>query len=45
MNPEIMSETLGHAHISLTLDIYSHVTPDMQQAATQVMDAVMLIEE
>jgi hypothetical protein len=36
---------LGHANISITLDNYSHVTPDMQHAATQVMDLVMLLEE
>ena len=32
---------LGHANISITLDIYSHVTPDMQEAAAQVMDDLL----
>ncbi len=41
VNPKIVSEMLGHANVSITLDIYSHVTPDMQQAAAQVMDSVL----
>jgi integrase len=42
VNPKIVSEMLGHANISITLDTYSHVTPDMQQAAAQAMDDVLL---
>jgi integrase len=30
VHPKIVSERLGHASISTTLDIYSHVLPDMQ---------------
>lgn len=41
VNPKIVSEMLGHANVSITLDVYSHVTPDMQQAAAQVMDLVL----
>ena len=33
VNPKIVSEMLGHASIGITLDIYSHVLPDMQQHA------------
>ena len=33
-NPEVVSERLGHASITLTMDIYSHVMPDMQQGAS-----------
>ena len=32
-NPKIVSERLGHASITLTLDTYSHVLPTMQEAA------------
>jgi len=28
---------LGHATVAITLDIYSHVLPDMQQDAAQTM--------
>lgn len=33
-NPKIVSERLGHASITMTLDVYSHVLPTMQEAAT-----------
>lgn len=32
-NPKIVQEVLGHAAISMTMDIYSHVLPTMQQEA------------
>lgn len=31
-NPKIVSERLGHSKVSMTLDVYSHVTPDMQKS-------------
>lgn len=37
MNPKVVSEMLGHSTIAITLDIYSHVLPDMQQDAVSVM--------
>lgn len=40
-NPKVVSERLGHAHISLTLDTYSHVLPDMQQRAAERLDALL----
>jgi len=30
-HPKVVSEILGHANISITLDTYSHVIPAMQQ--------------
>ncbi len=41
VNPKIVSEMLGHANIGITLDVYSHVTPDMQEAAARTMDEVL----
>ena len=41
VNPKIVSEMLGHASISITLDIYSHVLPDMQAQAAAAMDDVL----
>jgi integrase len=29
ISPKIIQERLGHSTISMTLDIYSHVTPGM----------------
>ncbi|HEU5347344.1 MAG TPA: site-specific integrase [Ktedonobacterales bacterium] len=37
VNPKVVSEMLGHSTIAITLDIYSHVLPDMQQDAVSVM--------
>ena len=33
-----LSETPGHANISITLDTYSHVIPGMGDAAAGAMD-------
>ena len=33
VHPKIGQERLGHAKVSTTLDIYSHVVPSMQEAA------------
>jgi integrase len=30
-NPKVVSERLGHSTVTMTLDTYSHVTPDMQK--------------
>jgi integrase len=40
-NPKIVSERLGHASIVLTLDVYSHVLPNMQQAATDKLEDLL----
>jgi len=35
VNPKIVSERLGHSTISITLDTYSHVLPNMQKEAVK----------
>jgi integrase len=35
---KVASEMLGHADITTTLRIYSHVLPSMQEAAADAMD-------
>ena len=40
-NPKVVSERLGHASIVLALDIYSHVLPSMQQAATDKLERIL----
>jgi integrase len=40
-NPKVVSERLGHASITLTLDTYSHVLPTMQQNATEKLERMM----
>jgi integrase len=41
VHAKVVSELLGHSSIGMTLDIYSHVIPDMQQHAVSAMDAVL----
>jgi Site-specific recombinase XerD len=41
VNPKVVSERLGHSSIALTLDIYSHVLPDMQNEVTGIMENLM----
>ena len=36
VNPKIVSEMLGYASVSVTLDIYSHHLPDMQEKAARL---------
>ena len=39
---KIVQERLGHAKVGTTLDIYSHVTAGMQQAAALQFDQAMI---
>jgi integrase len=40
---KIVSERLGHSRIGTTMDIYSHVTPDMQADAAARVDELLRI--
>lgn len=40
VNPKIVQEALGHAHVSVTLGIYSHVDQTMQANAAQLLAAM-----
>lgn len=39
-NPKVVSERLGHASVTLTLDTYSHVLPSMQEESARRLDAM-----
>ncbi len=41
-NVKVISERLGHSKSSFTLDVYSHVLPDMQQQAADKMEELLL---
>jgi integrase len=41
VHPKVVSERLGHATVSLTLDRYSHVLPGLQDEAARVIDAAL----
>ena len=41
IHPKVVSERLGHATVSITLDTYSHAIPAMQEeAATRIAELV-----
>jgi integrase len=40
-HPKSVSERLGHASITLTLDTYSQVLPTMQEASTQKLESLL----
>jgi integrase len=41
VHPKIVSDTLGHASVAITLDTYSHMLPGMGgEAATAMEDAL-----
>jgi integrase len=39
VHPKVASERLGHAKVGITLDLYSHALPGMQQDAVSRVDA------
>ena len=41
VHPKIVSEMLGHSSIAITPNIYSHVTPGLQEAAARSLDSVL----
>lgn len=41
VHPKIVQELLGHSNISMTMDVYSHVLPSMQQDAVSRLNAVL----
>ena len=41
VNPKVVQERLGHSSISVTLDVYSHVVPGMQELAALAKDAAL----
>ncbi len=41
IHPKVVSERLGHASVGITLDIYSHVLPGLQEAAADRFDRMI----
>ena len=44
IHPKIVQERLGHSSIAMTLDTYSHVTPNMQEDAATRIGALLRSE-
>ncbi len=40
-NPKVVSERLGHASVTITLDTYSHVLPGLQREAAMRVDQLL----
>jgi integrase len=41
ISPRVVQEALGHSSVNLTLQIYSHVIPELRQQAADRLDALM----
>lgn len=41
IHPKVVSERLGHSTIGITLDVYSHVLPGMQEGAAKAIDIAL----
>lgn len=41
VHPKIVSERLGHSNISVTLNVYSHLLPGLQDAAASKLDQLL----
>ena len=41
VNPKVVSEMPGHSNIAITLDIYSHVLPNMQDSAARSLEEAL----
>jgi integrase len=39
--PKVISEALGHASVSFTMDVYSHIIEGMQEEAMALLDGVL----
>jgi len=42
IHPKVVQERLGHANVSITLDLYSHVSPAMQSDAAERVAALFV---
>jgi integrase len=45
VHPKVASERLGHSKVGITLDLYSHVLPGMQEDAVSRVDEAYQIAE
>lgn len=43
VHPRVVMEILGHSTIDLTMNVYSHVIPELQRDAAQKMEAALAV--
>jgi integrase len=41
VHPKVVSERLGHARVGITMDVYSHILPGMQEEAARKVDTFL----
>jgi len=41
VHPKVVQERLGHSQISMTMDLYSHALPSMQEDAAEKMNGIL----
>jgi integrase len=41
VSARVVMETLGHSNISITMDTYTHVLPELQRQAADAMDRAL----
>ena len=41
VHPKIVIEMLGHSSVAITLDTYSHVIPELGEAAARAMEDML----
>jgi integrase len=41
LSPKVAQERLGHSGVSVTMGIYSHVTPETRREATRVIENLL----
>jgi len=44
VNPKVVSERLGHSSVAFTIDVYSHVVPNLQESAAERFDQLIFLE-
>ena len=45
VHPKVVQEMLGHSDITLTLNTYSHVMPEIKQAAARAIDGMFKLDK
>ena len=45
VNIKVIQELLGHADIAVTLGVYGHLTPSMQQSVVDTWDGVFKVDD
>ncbi len=41
VHPKIVSERLGHASVAITLDVYSHAVPALEESAAGLVASLV----